>query len=250
MFYISEKAPMSPLSEAESLDSAMESGGDIVDMYFQHFGVKGMRWGVRKSRDSSSGSESSEVFGEKSEGSSRNYKKAAIIAGSALGIAAIAVGGVYLANKAGMSISDLRRSTKPETLANGQKMAKAFAKEPTGIVFASRGKEHGTTFLQFGGLPDPLGEYDRAGFNFGEVPTGTMRRYGDRKEKIAINFLDPEGRRDAASRPIFHEVILPEGLASGIDDFDAAVSKVWPMLKDQADVMYALGRRERFPHTP
>lgn len=226
------------------------TSSDPVDDFMAHFGVKGMKWGVRKRQDASSGTPSSKVFGETSEGSSRDYKKAVIIAGSVLGVAAIAVGGAYLAKKSGVSISDLRKSTNPEALANGQKMAKAFAKEPTGLVFASRGKEHGTTFLQFGGLPDPLGEYDRAGFNFGEVPTGTMRRYGDRKEKIAVNFLDPEGRLDAATRPIFHEVILPEGLAAGITNFDEAVSKVWPMLKDQADVMYSLGRRERFPHTP
>ena len=47
-YIIDEALLLKDLSEADSLDSAIQASDDIVEIYLQHFGVKGMRWGVRK----------------------------------------------------------------------------------------------------------------------------------------------------------------------------------------------------------
>ncbi len=56
-------------------------------------------------------------------------------------------------------------------------------------------------FLSRGGLTDPLKEYEKAGFD--TLANNSFSRYGDRFEKIAARFDDPEGRRDFSGRPIF-----------------------------------------------
>lgn len=58
--------------------------------FLEHFGVKGMRWGVRKERDSSGSDGSSEKKGLS------NKQKAAVIAGSAVLVAA---GALFVASK-------------------------------------------------------------------------------------------------------------------------------------------------------
>ena len=47
-YIIDEALLLKDLSEADSLDSAIQASDDIVEIYLQHFGVKGMKWGVRK----------------------------------------------------------------------------------------------------------------------------------------------------------------------------------------------------------
>lgn len=51
VYVIDEKLLQKDISETSSLDAAIQLSDDIVEIYFQHFGVKGMRWGVRKKDD-------------------------------------------------------------------------------------------------------------------------------------------------------------------------------------------------------
>jgi hypothetical protein len=75
------------------------------DIYIQHFGVKGMRWGVRNDDDESSGSDSS---GEKKPRFTPRQKKA-IIAGAAIaGTLLVAYGGYRLSQGGQLNAASLR----------------------------------------------------------------------------------------------------------------------------------------------
>lgn len=193
----------------------------------EHYGVKGMRWGVRRDSNGSGESKSSKV------------KKAAIIFGSAVGAAAIAIGSAYIANQ--MRTDGDRRMADISTSPRADQLAKALVQEPVGIVHASRGRNKGFTFPQRGGLSEPTVEYQKAGFD--NMPPGpAMRRYGERNEKVAARYNDPEGRRDFASRPIFHEVMLPESMAKGVHNVSDAERVSWPLIKDTYAALYGEDR--------
>lgn len=191
-----------------------------VDDFLDHYGTKGMRWGVRKAQDKSPPKETS-----KSEGMS-NKKKAAIIFGSVAGVAALAVGATYAKKHMNVPMSEIGQPSE-----SVKKFSEAMAREPVGIVHSSRGKNRGFTFPQHGGLTDPLREYDDSGLTR-DLSDKAFLRYGKNNEKIAARFLDPEGRKDAAGRIIPHEVILPESMARGVNTHDEAVAKAWPLIKD------------------
>lgn len=194
--------------------------------FLQHFGVKGQKWGVRKAEPTSS----TDSKTEPKTGMSKK-RKAAIIIGSAVGVAAIAAGALYAKKHMGVPLSSISSSAK------GEAVAKAMAKEPTSIVHAARGRFFGWGFPQHGGLANPLAEYDKSGLVNASGET-FFNRYGDRKEKVAARFLDPEGRKDISGRKIFHDVMLPEDLSVGVNSHQDAQAKVWPMIKDTYNALY------------
>lgn len=192
--------------------------------YIEHFGVKGMHWGVRKEKSNASKKHSF------------SKKKAAVIIGSAVGIAAIAIGAAYAQRYLG-SVPDLKISDVhiPEA---AKKFSSSMAKEPVGIVHAARGRSKGWTFPQHGGLSNPISEYDKAGFSKFESETTLFHRYGDRQEKVAARFVDPYGRKDFSGRPILHEVMLPESLAKNANNLSEAIHLAWPLIKDTFQALY------------
>jgi hypothetical protein len=194
------------------------------DVY--HHGIKGMHWGIRKEDPS----------GDSNPERRAKVKKAAIILGSAVGVAAIAAGTYYMTQHGGVSMSDVNRFAESKAAEPAKKFTSSMAREPLGIVHAAKPKNRGFTFPQRGGLDDPIHEYERSGV--AHLAANTFKRYGSRNEKIAAKFSDPEGRRDRAGRPIDHDVMLPESLASGIKDFAEIVPKVWPLIKDTYAAIY------------
>lgn len=218
-----------------------------------HFGVKGMKWGVRKessgsSSDSSSSSRSSSSGSTESTpdegGAGFNKKKAATILGSAFAVAAIAGGAYYISQNGGLKLSQAQSDSSTKN--NGEKFAKAMAKEPVGIVHGSRGKHTGFVFLGRGGLDNPLGEYEAAGFD-GQSRLDPVR-YGKNLEKIAATISDPEGRRDWTGRPILHEIMLPADLASRVTDFsEKGITEVaWPLIKDQYEALWQASQEKQY----
>jgi hypothetical protein len=189
------------------------------ELYLEHYGVKGMKWGVRKDRE---------------KGEPRSYKKAAVIFGSAATTVALALGAAYIQSNlnTNVNVKDL-----PSSSPNARKLAQSLAKEPVSIIHATRAKNHGFIFLGKGTLDDPIKEYEAAGFTTSSSNT-FFRRYGENSEKTAGRFLDPKKREDFAGRAIQHEVVLPKNLSTGINSHSEFVSRAWPLISDTYEVFW------------
>lgn len=194
-----------------------------MEQVIEHYGIKGMHWGIRKD-------DGTPRF------TKQQVKKAAIIFGAAVGVAAIAVGSAYAVKQMHGSMGDIKISDISIPPA-AKKFADAMAAEPVGIVHASRTKNKGFTFPGRGGLSDPFIEWEKAGFKSNVNVVGT-RRYGERNEKIAASFPDPLGRKDRAGRPINHEVMIPEEVAKNIHNLDDVPNIAWSMIKDTYNALY------------
>lgn len=230
----------------------------VGEDFLQHFGVKGMRWGVRNPDDSSGSSvgaspavasvrknsgkratDAATVNSEPDSGkmTAQQKKDLAKKAAIGVGVLALAAGAGYAAytlNKNGkLPISSLRKATPP----NAVNVTKQVLKEPVSVVHASRSHATGFRFLKSGGLSDAFQEYERAGFT-GHESGETFLRYGLNKEKVAARFLDPEGRKDLAGRPIPHDVFVPASLAEGLSSLADVKDKIWPLLKPDYDEFY------------
>jgi len=90
------------------------------------------------------------------------------------------------------------------------------------MIWATRGRAWGFRFLLDGGFEDPLIAYSEA-FSGIEDEVEVLRRRGD---VVALRFLDPEGRRDRAGRPIAHDIVVFEGLA-GVTTAAEGRAAVW-----------------------
>lgn len=205
-----------------------------TDEFLEHHGIKGMHWGVRQNRSSGNS-------GEKSPSDHAKLKKTAKIAGGVLVAAAVVAGSVYLAKHPELLQKAINPKTKSGNAKKGKEFVDSLIKEPTSPIHAARTKNNGYDFQMKGGLRDPLPEYDRAGFQKNPfLEENGHVRYGSKKEKVAVTFKDPHGRKDRAGRTILHEVIIPESHAAGIKNFEDAKSKAWSLVKDTYDPRYDL----------
>lgn len=96
------------------------------------------------------------------------------------------------------------------------------------LIWATRGRTWGFRFLLAGGLSDPLPHYERVFGEVGDAPTACVKD----SRQVALRFPDPLGRRDAASRIIPHEFIVPSELGGSINSVEAGVLEIWPMVSD------------------
>ena len=193
-----------------------------------HFGVKGMKWGVRKEQATSglSRSTKNEQFWTPERKSTA--KKVAIGVG-ALAVVAGAAFVAYKLNANGkQSVSSLKTTAKAAT------ETRKILSEPTDIIYNARGKTKGLQFFKKGGVPDyfthyenTLGKWAHVGGSdlFEKLPDG----------RIMTRFLDPLGRVDGSGRRISHEALIPKTMSAGIENNTDVVKKIWPVLKDIYD---------------
>lgn len=207
-----------------------------TDDFLEHYGVRGMHWGVRKDRKKSSKSDQKHQLDKKPSKSDQKHhldkKSAGIILGSAVAAAAIGGGIIFAHQYMGLQLKNLSGVTKP-----AEQFTKAMAEEPLGIIHSARGRNVGFMFPQRGGLSDPLHEYN-LGFGGDDHSHTFFRRYGDNLEKVAVRFPDPLGRKDHAGRIIPHDVLLPESLAKGVSNANDAEKVAWPRIKDVFGALY------------
>jgi len=90
----------------------MATDEEIAD-FFEHFGTKGMRWGVRNNRETPSKKESS------SETPSKRFTKKQILIGSAV-LVGVAATTVVLMNKGSIKSSVMSKGFEESTLKNGK----------------------------------------------------------------------------------------------------------------------------------
>ena len=189
-----------------------------------HFGVPGMKWGVRKDRVSNAKSVNSKRTPEERRALA---KKIAI----GTGLLLVAAGSAYavhtLKQNGSNPISSLVR-----TPAAKQAVQKVL-EEPTQLIHHSKpSRESGASttslrFIQTGGMKNFFSEIEQ----FETLPNNSMVRYGINNEKVAANLLDPKGRHDAAGRLVNHMIIVPKSIARDINTIDDVREKIWPVLE-------------------
>lgn len=190
-----------------------------------HFGVKGMKWGVRKQRTSSE----SEKEPEKQPRFSEKTRRTATLVAVGVGALAVAVGAIYLSKK-----MRTWQENSPDAIIKGlgKEYADSFILKGGGtskvLHMTSGGFQGGPRIVSTGGFPSPLKEYVSAFGNF-ERKIGVKKVSGG---KLAATFLDPEGRVDRGGRSIIQQVLIPKSMASGIKTEQDVVSKIWPHVKD------------------
>jgi hypothetical protein len=105
------------------------------------------------------------------------------------------------------------------------------------FIWATRGRTWGFRFLRTGGYKDPLNEYERAFFEIGDQPEGWCRLA---EEVVALRFLDPQERQDAAGRVIPHDFVLLGSWADGISSLDDGRRLIWPQVADEFEEVWNL----------
>jgi len=104
------------------------------------------------------------------------------------------------------------------------------------LLWLTRGRTWGFRFLIRGELADPLPVYDSAFNGLGDK-SEVCRRMGD---KVALRFVDPQGREDAAGRPIAHDFVLDGELAVEVNSLADGIRLVWPMVESEYSNAYSL----------
>ncbi len=138
------------------------------DIYLEHFGVKGMQWGVRKSNTSSSGKTSSDNKTSKK-------KRAAQIAV----VTGVVVAGAIIAHRSGFRMSSLRSTASTGTGRKATSDVLARAGKRSANLFGSAPRKPGAIPLGPSGAPTTV----RA------IPLGPSRaaKVGERASNLLTN---------------------------------------------------------------
>lgn len=190
--------------------------------FLSHYGIRGMKWGVRKQ------SQSSDVEKDKSSTgfnlSNPKVRNAAIAAGAVTAI----VAGAFIARHYNVKMKDMSLSK----VAKGAKEAERIIDPAKDIIYMSKpykGSGHRSTFrfISTGQTKDYFTIFDKAGLN--EDGAGTFKKLtnGD----VAVVWKDLLGRKDDATRPILHSVFIPADKAAGLNSFDDFIEKFAPKVE-------------------
>ena len=204
----------------------------------QHFGVKGMRWGVRKDRGGSSDPRRP-ISPEQAE--RRRKLKKALVAG---GVIALTVGAAVVGAQLHKN-GKLPYSKIPKRSKKLDEAVKKVVEVPTDLIYTSnpyRGAKNrlgqdvstGYSIMIRGGVKDPgvraiqLDENRRKymGYNSTENYFRKLTN-GD----IESSFKDSLGRMDAAGRIITHDLFIPASMAAGVESIEDIQAKFGPRLE-------------------
>lgn len=196
-----------------------------------HYGIKGMRWGQRKTADISADT----TAPAQTKVPMSNKKKVAI----GLGVLVAAAGAGYavhsLTKGGGLSVGSLKNLDVGKA---GAKAAEKSLQPPTDIIHMARGKNRGMAFHRQGDTPDFFSVFDKLGMNEDGAGNNFFKRAEDGSGLIAARFVDPLGRSDFAGRPIAHDVVIPRSMTSGLNNLEDVKTKIWPQIQPTYDQFY------------
>lgn len=177
------------------------------DYELVHYGVKGMKWGVRKDRPKMTREEKVAVA-----------KKAAIGTGILLGAVGAAIVTNQLRSNGDKKISDI----------SNQGSAKEKLPDLENIAFFSKPKNRGFQIFNDGNHPKPLSLLDEV---FG-TKQDVRDELIDSPYGLGVTLSDPQGRKDRAGRTIPHVIIIPNSMRSDIRSVQDVQDKIWPLLEE------------------
>lgn len=94
------------------------------------------------------------------------------------------------------------------------------------MIWATRGHSWGFRFVHTGGFDDPLVEYESAFFH----ATDGGAYFERSGKRVALRFLDPEGREDRSGRPIPHAFVLFGDEALSVETAEDGIRVIWPLV--------------------
>lgn len=201
-----------------------------------HFGVKGMKWGIRKNQESSSQTNSgnSQKSSRLTDRQKKVLKGTAIIAGTLVLTAGTVYAKPTLSQNGKGSFKKVSQNAK--TMKKGAEATRKVLQEPTDLIYGTRAKYHGFTLLKKGDTPDVLSIFEK-GLGRDRLDVDNFFEKFD-GGKIAASFLDLQGRKDFAGRVIPHMIIIPADKAQGINSIDDVKTKIWPTLEKTYQAFY------------
>ena len=200
----------------------MTTSEELVADILEHYGIKGMKWGVRKERTAA--------------------EKKALAKNIAIGVGVltVAAGTAYavhtLHTKGHLDLSVIKNSSSASKA--GKAAVEKVLEEPTTVGLASRGRDSGFRFVKDASLKEPYSVFESAGLMSGdnEIPRNTIRKLSG--GAVAAVLDDPKGRADRAGRLIPHSILIPKSMASGISTIDDVRNTIWPLLEDAYAAIY------------
>ena len=208
----------------------MTSYSEVED-FLEHYGVLGMKWGVRKDRDRTS-SRVSNADAKVSEKAQKrrvsNSAKTAAAASIALAVAGVVAGAMVYKSR-----SNKVSSLSSETISRGMGAVKKILEEPKDIIYVSKpyrgsGKRTTLGFVSDGQTKDFFEIFDKAGLNDDSFRPGEFRKLSN--GSVAAFLSDAFGRVDDAGRPIPHLVLVPPNKAVGVNNIEDLVEKIGPQM--------------------
>lgn len=193
-----------------------------------HFGIKGMKWGVRKAHSGSDKPKTANEIAIQKAHRKQLAKKVAIGTGALLVVAGTAYVGYKLHQSGHLPLSKVKRSSVPVP------EVKKVLSTPTDVIYNSKGQTGGLKFFAKGGVPDYFSHYEQ---KLGKYAHSSERDIFERfpDGTVITRFLDPLNRRDESNRPITHEAIIPKIMAEGLTSNADVLEKIWPHLQKVYD---------------
>lgn len=189
--------------------------------FLAHYGIRGMKWGIRKQSKNSDGDKDKSSTGFNL--SNPKVRNAAIAAGAVTAI----VAGAFIARHYNVKMKNVSVSK----IAKGAKEAERIIDPAKDIIYLSKpykGSGHRSTlrFISTGKTKDYFTIFDKAGLN--DNGTGFKKlTNGD----VAVVWNDLLGRKDDATRPVLHSLFIPADKAAGLNSFDDFIEKFAPKVE-------------------
>ncbi|ADD80907.1 gp016 [Rhodococcus phage ReqiPepy6] len=215
-----------------------------VDSFLAHYGVKGMKWGVRKKSSGESSGGSSEEHPVRDHNGKLSLKNPKVRRAAVVGASVVAIGAAAFVASRYMD-----KPVDTQSIKKGAEKVADILQQPTDIIYMSKphkGSGSRTTlgFVSEGQTKDYFKIFDDAGLNSDGFKPGDFKKLSN--GNVATYIADMMGRVDSAGRKVPHVVLIPADKAVGLNSMEDVVKKYGPELERRYQT-YLEERRKTTP---